>query len=122
MELTEQQYKETIFETALAKSIIANQNALNANDILKGTPYYKAKIKMLANQLNVVLINAEAKEFSKCFNRDAQAVTEVYKKINETNKLLSQCVMTDYNDVILVLKALATNRDAIVGIAKKYVK
>ena len=119
-ELTAEQYKEVLFKTALAKSIIANQNALNSNDILKGTEFYKGKVKELGSQLNTILINAEAKEFSKCFKTDSKAVSDIYSKINEANKLLCRCVMTDYDDVILVLKALAKNRDAIVGIAKKY--
>lgn len=121
-ELTQREYQERAFETVLAKSIIANQYALNQNDILKGTQYYKANIKKSGNELTTALINAEAKEFVKVMKVDAIRVVEAYKSIDMALSTLAKAVFVDFDEVNLVIKALAKDRDSILGIAKKIMR
>jgi hypothetical protein len=121
-EVTQKEYQKIAFETVLAKSIIANQYALNQNDILKGTQYYKANIKKSGNELTTALINAEAKEFVKMMNVDATKVVETYKSIDKALNTLARAVFVDYSEVDMVLKALAKDRDSILGIAKKIMR
>jgi hypothetical protein len=48
-----------------AKAILANQNALAHNEVLKRTPAWKGKIKENGNKLVLSLIKAERDEFDK---------------------------------------------------------
>jgi hypothetical protein len=121
-ELTQKEYQERAFETVLAKSIIANQYALNQNDLLKGTKFYKANIKKSGNELKTALINAEAKEFYKVMKVDATKVVETYKSIDKALNTLAKAVFVDFDEVDMVLKALAKDRDSIIGIAKKIMR
>jgi hypothetical protein len=121
-EVTQKEYQQIAFETVLAKSIIANQYALNQNDILKGTQYYKANIKKSGNELKTALINAEAKEFYKVMKVDATKVVETYRSIDKALNTLARAVFVDYSEVDMVLKALAKDRDSILGIAKKIMR
>jgi hypothetical protein len=121
-ELTQREYQERAFETVLAKSIIANQYALNQNDLLKGTQYYKANIKKSGNELTTALINAEAKEFVKVMNVDATRVVETYKAIDKALNTLARAVFVDFDEVDIILKALAKDRISMLGIAKKIMR
>jgi hypothetical protein len=121
-EVTQKEYQQIAFETVLAKSIIANQYALNQNDILKGTKYYKANIKKSGNELTTALINAEAKEFYKVMKVDAAKVVETYKSIDKALNTLAHAVFVDFDEANMVLKALAKDRDSILGIAKKIMR
>ena len=120
--LNEKEYQQRAFETVLAKSIIANQYALNQNDILKGSRFYKANIKKSGNELTTALINAEAKEFYKVMEVDATRVVETYKSIDKALNTLARAVFVDFEEVDLVLKALAKDRASILGIAKKIMR
>ena len=121
-ELTQREYQERAFETVLAKSIIANQYALNQNDLLKGTPYYKANIKKSGNELTTAFINAEAKEFVKVMKVDAARVVETYKSIDKALNTLARAVFVDFDEVDIILKALAKDRSSMLGIAKKIMR
>jgi hypothetical protein len=121
-QLTEREYQERAFETVLAKSIIANQYALNQNDLLKGTKFYKANIKKSGNELITALINAEAKEFYKVMEVDATKVVETYKSIGEALNTLARAVFVDFEESTIVLKALAKDRKSMLGIAKKIMR
>ena len=121
-ELTQREYQERAFETVLAKSIIANQYALNQNDILKGTQYYKGNIKKSGNELTTALINAESKEFVKVMNVDAAKVVQTYKDLDKALNTLARAVFVDFNEVDIILKALAKDRSSILGIAKKIMR
>ena len=120
--LTQEDYQKRAFETVLAKSIIANQYALNQNDILKGTQYYKGNIKKSGNELTTALINAEAKEFHKVMKVDASKVVETYKDLDKALNTLARAVFVDFNEVDIILKALAKDRSSILGIAKKIMR
>ena len=121
-ELTQKEYQRVAFETVLAKSIIANQYALNQNDILKGTQYYKANIKKYGKPYYMALIKAEANEYDKVFGVDSDKVSSVYDDLDKALNTLARSVFVDYNEVDIVLKALAKDRDSILGIAKKIMR
>jgi len=120
--LTQSQYQERAFQTILAKSIIANQYAMNLNEKLKGTQYYKANVKKYGLPYNLALIKAECSEFSKIFLTDNNKTNEFYKDTDMVLDTLSRAVFVDPKEVDLVIKALAKDRDSILGIAKKIMR
>ena len=120
--LNKEEYQIRVFETLLAKSIIANQYALNQNDMLKGSKFYKGNLKKSGREMTTALINAEAKEFYKVMEVDATKVVEFYKDLDKALNTLAKAVFVCYEEVDLVLKALAKDRESIIGIAKKIMR
>ena len=55
-------------------------------------------------------------------NVDATKVVETYKSIDKALNTLARAVFVDYSEVDMVLKALAKDRDSILGIAKKIMR
>ena len=121
-EVSQEEFQRLAFQTALAKSIIANQWATNQNEILKHTPYYKANIKKYGKPLQLALIQAEKKEFDKVDNVDSKRVDEIFLSMDKIFETLSRAIFVDYEEVNDCIKALAKDRDSMVGIAKKILK
>lgn len=120
--VSKQTYIENLFQSILVKSIIANQNAIAHNEMLKNSPYYKKTIKEYGNKFLTALINYEDKEFSKLFLSNSKETVILINKTRKAIDLLAKCVLTKYDDIIIVLEALIMDRDSIVGIAKKIIK
>ena len=121
-EVSQEEFQRLAFQTALAKSIIANQWATNQNEILKHTEYYKGNIKKYGKPLQLALIQAEKKEFDKVDNVDSKRVDEIFLAMDNIFETLSRAIFVDYEEVNDCIKALAKDRDSMVGIAKKILR
>jgi hypothetical protein len=126
-EITMEQLSERIFRTSMAKTILANQNALAYNEVLSKTGYYKREIKQHCKPLIAALIKLESTEFERVERAESELVKfkgkgvidQAFEKSNKIIHLLATMVFVDYDDVELVLNALAKDRNSIIGIAKK---
>ena len=129
-ELTQEELNKTIYSTMRAKAILANQNALAHNEVLKRTPAYKANVKEHGNKLILALIKAERQEFDKVQLAEEtlpdfkgqNVIDQAFEKSNKIIHLLARAVFVDYDDVEIVIKALAKDKSSILGIAKKVLK
>lgn len=111
--MNDSQYREQAFHTILAKSIIANQYAVNLNESLKGTKFYKGNIKVYGRPYITALIIAEKKEFAKVDETDTRAVDNVFEQTDMILETLSKCPFIDYGELNQVIKALAKDKDKI---------
>ena len=115
-EVTTKEYAEIIFNTALAKSILANQYALHCNEILKHSPYYKGRLKEVLRPCINILINAERKEFEKVDDFDTKKVDEIFKNMENLFKTMAKRVLTDYYEMDLILKEYAKRPEEVMNI------
>jgi hypothetical protein len=115
-EMTQQEYLEVIFNTALAKSILANQYALHCNEVLKHSKYYKGRLKEVLRPCINILINAERKEFEKVDDVDTQRVDEIFKSMENLFETMSKRVLTDYYEMDLILKEYAKRPEEVMNI------
>jgi hypothetical protein len=115
-EVTQKEYAEIIFHTALAKSILANQYALHCNEILKHSKYYKGRLKEVLRPCINILINAERKEFEKVDEVDTKKVDEVFKSMENLFETMSKRVLTDYQQMDLILKEYAKRPEEVMKI------
>jgi len=126
-EYTAEELSKVLFDTARAKAILANQNALANNEVLKHTPAWKGKIKEYGNPLILELIKQEKKEFNKI--EKAERELEEFKGQNPIDKafeasgkiinLLARMAFLDYEMMEDILYATALDPGSIHGIAKK---
>jgi hypothetical protein len=117
-QVTQQEYLKIVFNTALAKSILANQYALHCNEILKHSPYYKGRLKEVLRPCINILINAERKEFEKVDDVDTQKVDEIFKSMENLFETMSKRVLTDYHQMDLILKEYAKRPDEVMKLLK----
>jgi len=128
--MTPEQLSKAIFDTMRAKAILANQNALAHNEMLKRTPAWKGKVKENGNKLVMSLIQAERKEFDVVQRAEEtledfkgqNVIDQAFERSNKIITLLAKAVFVDYDDVELVLTALAKDKSSILGIANKIIK
>lgn len=128
--MTTEELSKTIYDTMRAKSILANQNALAHNEVLKRTPAWKGKVKENGNKLVLSLIKAEREEFDKVQMAEEtledfkgqNVIDQAFERSNKIINLLARAVFVDYDDVELVLTALAKDKRSMLGIAKKTLK
>lgn len=125
-----EELSKAIYDTMRAKSILANQNALAHNEVLKRTPAWKGKVKENGNKLVLSLIKAEREEFDKVQMAEEtledfkgqNVIDQAFERSNRIINLLARAVFVDYDDVELVLTALAKDKRSMLGIAKKTLK
>lgn len=112
-EVTQQEYLQIIFNTALAKSILANQYALHCNEVLKHSSYYKGRLKEVLRPCINILINAERKEFEKVDDVDTEKVDLIFKSMESLFENMSKRVLTDYYEMDLILKEYAKRPEEV---------
>ena len=112
-EVTQQEYLQIVFNTALAKSILANQYALHCNEVLKHSPYYKGRLKEVLRPCINILINAERKEFEKVDEVDTEKVDLIFKSMESLFENMSKRVLTDYYQMDLILKEYAKRPEEV---------
>jgi hypothetical protein len=125
-----QELSKRIFDTTRAKTILANQNSLAHNEVLSKTPAYKQKIKQLGTPYIKELIKLEAQEFDKVQLAEEtlenfkgqNVIDQAFEKSNRIITLLARAVFVDYDDVEMILTALAKDPSSMKGIAKKILK
>ena len=121
-EVSQQEYQQLAFQTALAKSIISSQFALHNNEVLKHTEYFKSDVKKYGKPFILALIRAEIKEFNKVDNVDTKRVDEIFASIDNLLNTLSRAVFADWEELDKVIKAYAKDRDSIMGITNKIMR
>jgi hypothetical protein len=125
-----QELSKRIFDTTRVKTILANQNSLAHNEVLSKTPAYKQKIKQLGTPYIKELIKLEAQEFDKVQLAEEtlenfkgqNVIDQAFEKSNRIITLLARAVFVDYDDVEMILTALAKDPSSMKGIAKKILK
>lgn len=125
--ITPEQLSKTIFDTMRAKAILANQNALAHNEVLKRTPAWKGKVKENGNKLILSLIKAEREEFDVVQRAEntledfkgQNVIDQAFDRSNKIITLLARMVFTDYDDIETVITALAKDKSSMLGIARK---
>jgi len=124
---TAEELSKVLFDTARAKAILANQNALAHNEVLKRTPAWKGKIKEHGNPLILELIRQEKKEFNKIEKAERELeefkgqnpINEAFARSGKIINLLARMAFVDYDLLEEVLYATALDPHCIHGIAKK---
>lgn len=130
VEVSKEELSKMIFDTMRAKAILANQNSLAHNEMLKRTPAWKGPVKQYGNPLILALIKAEKNEFDKVQLAEetlaefkGQNVIDIaFERSNKIIHLLAKSVFVDYDDVEMVLTALSRDKSSMLGIAKKVLK
>ena len=112
-EVTQQEYLQIVFNTALSKSILANQYALHCNEVLKHSPYYKGRLKEVLRPCINILINAERKEFEKVDAVGTEKVDLIFKSMESLFENMSKRVLTDYYQMDLILKEYAKRPEEV---------
>lgn len=111
--------KRTIDNAVLSQSIIANQIANNFNHELKGTKYYKHKLKSALNLVQKELILAEATEYDALFDHNPEVTTEIYEIMERTIKELSSIGLFHFDSITEIIKAYKKDPNSIQGIVNK---
>ena len=109
--------KETI--NVLAGAIIINQLALDHNEKLKHTPFFKHNLKQKLNAAIKELIKCESKEFDMIFDESSSEVSTVYERAKTTIEMISEGSFVQMVEVGDILKAYKKDRKSIEGIIKK---
>lgn len=112
-EVTQQEYLQIVFNTALSKSILANQYALHCNEVLKHSPYYKGRLKEVLRPCINILINAERKEFEKVDAVGTEKVDLIFRSMESLFENMSKRVLTDYYEMDLILKEYAKRPEEV---------
>jgi len=126
-EYTSEELSKVLFDTARAKAILANQNALAHNEVLKRTPAWKAKIKEHGNPLILELIRQEKKEFNKIEKAENElpdfkgqnVIDMAFERSEKAINLVARMAFVDIDLLLDVLYATALDPNCIHGIAKK---
>lgn len=124
---TEEQLSKVLFDTSRAKAILANQNALACNEVLKRTPAWKGNVKKYGNPLILELIKAERNEFEKLEKAEREIpefagqnpIDDAFDKSGKIISLLARMAFCNYDVLEDILYATALDPDSIHGIAKK---
>ena len=128
--MTKEQLSKVIFDTMRAKAILANQNALAHNEVLKRTPAWKSDVKEHGNKLILSLIRAERKEFDVVQAAEVKlpefkgqnVIDEAFQKSSKIVHLLAKMAFVDYDLIELICMAAAKDKKSMEGIAKKVMK
>lgn len=129
-QITEQELADIIFRTAVAKTILANQNALAHNEVLKRTPVFKSDIKEHGNKLILSLIRHERNEFNKIQAEEQRLygekgenpIDDAFEKSEKIINLLARMAFVDYEAIETTMYALAKDKNSVLGIAKKILR
>ncbi len=97
----------------IAQSVIANQLALNFNEELKGTKFYKQELKNALNKLNPILVKAEVEEYDKMFERKEKDTVSLYDVVNELTTKLSELGIEHFLNISKVLDYYKTNPEKL---------
>ena len=111
--------KQEKYLDSLTGAVILNQLALNFNEDLKYTKFYKHELKKSLNMTIKHLIKAEEKEFDKVFDAEADRTDNISQNVLTIIETISKGNFTDMVVVGNILLAYEKNPKAISGIVKK---
>lgn len=106
----------------VTQSIIANQLALNCNEALKYTGYYKKELKAHLNKTIPLLIKAESEEFDKIFDSQPGAASDVYNVMDALVKEIAATSIPEYSSIIFLIQAYRKDPKSIKGIVNRVLK
>ncbi len=102
----------------ITHSIIANQIALNNNEAIKHTPYYKRELKKKLNLLLPELYKAE-KDYDDFFNNVEGQTVEVYEVYESFVKAIASVPIWDCTNIIAMIEAYKKDPASLKGIVNK---
>lgn len=105
----------------ITHAIIINQIALNRNEEIKHTPYYKKGLKQKLNLLMPELVKSE-KDYDEFFDTIEDSTSEVYKVYDEYTKAVASVPIYDCKNITLIIEAYRKDPKSIEGICKKILK
>lgn len=105
----------------ITHAIIANQIALNNNEAIKHTQYYKKELKQKLNLLMPELIKAE-KDYDEFFNKIEDSTSEVYAVYSDFVKAIASVPIWECKNLTLIIQAYNKDPKSIEGIVKKILK
>jgi len=103
-------------------SILANQLALNCNESLKHTGYYKQELKGAINKVVPLLIKAESEEFDKIFDKEEDAANAVYTAVEALMIEISKTSIPEYTAIVSLIKAYRKDPKSLKGLVNKILK
>ena len=111
--------KQEKYLDSLTGAVILNQLALNFNEDLKYTKFYKHELKKSLNQTIKHLIKAEQNEFDLVFDAEEERTDFISKNVLTIIETISKGGFTDMVVIGNILLAHQKDPKAIEGIVKK---
>jgi len=105
----------------ITHAIISNQIALNHNEAIKHTPYYKQDLKHKINILMPVLIKAEP-EYDAFFNSVEGSTTQVYDAYDQFIKQVASVKIWDCENITAIIEAYKKDKKSLQGLVKKILR
>lgn len=105
----------------ITHAIITNQIALNHNEDLKHTKFYKQALKQKLNLLLPELIKCEP-EYDAFFDKLEDSTSEVYNEYDSYIKAVASVPIWDCRNIRLIIEAYNADPKALEGIIKKILK
>jgi hypothetical protein len=92
-------------KTLISQSIIANEIALDFNEKIKHTNYYKTVLKNKLNNLQKELIQLEKKEFDVFFDKQEGATSHLYKSHQDLVTEITSLGLEHYECLVYLIQA-----------------
>lgn len=102
----------------ITSSIIANQIALNKNEAIRHTQFYKREIKKRINLLLPELISAE-KDFDAFFNNVEDSTVQVYEVYDKFIEAVASIPIWECGNLTAVIEAFKKDPKSMQGIVNK---
>lgn len=102
----------------ITHAIIANQLALNHNEAIKHTQFYRHELKKRINHLLPELYKAE-KDFDEFFDTLEDSTVEVYNAYDEFIRTIASVPIWECRNISAIIKAYQKDPASIEGICKK---
>ena len=128
--MTELELSKVLYETQIAKCILANQWALELNERLTRAPFYKHKLKQLGTPFLNELIKCHKTDFVKVEDaaytleefKDTGVIDKAFDSSGKIISLLTKMAFVDYDLLERVLIATAYDSKSMDGMAVKTIK
>lgn len=108
-------------EEKITHAIIINQIALNNNEAIKHTQFYKARLKQKLNTLLQELYICE-KDYDQFFNHVEDSTCDVYDVYEKYTKAIASVPIYDAENITMIIEAYKKDKKSIEGICKKILK
>ena len=102
-------------------SIIVNQIALNNNEAVKHTRFYKQGLKNKLNLLLSELVKHEP-EYDKFFNSEEESTSKVYEAYDNYIKAVASVPIWDCENMTRLIEAFKKDPKSIEGIVNKILR
>ena len=128
--MTIEELSKVLYQTQVAKCILANQHALELNERMTGSDFYKHRLKQLGTPYIKELIKYHKAEFIKVEDaayslaefKDKDVIDTAFDSSEKIISLLTRMAFCNYDDLETVLIAFAKSPGSIKGIANKILR